>query len=59
MSHFGKVMASEAVILKSLGLRPLALQLHVILQPHPLDHLELGFERVDVLFLVGEDAVRG
>ena len=38
-----------------LVLRRLRLELDVILQPHPLDHLELRFERVDMLLLIVED----
>src|SRR3954463_15530910 len=33
----------------------LAVELDVILQPHPRDHVELALERVDMLFLAGED----
>src|SRR6185312_11012339 len=36
-------------------LRRLRLQLDVILQAHPLDHLELGLEEVDMLLLAGQD----
>ena len=35
----------------------LALQLDVVLQAHALDHLELGLEEIDVLFLTFEDAL--
>ena len=38
-----------------LVLRRLRLELDVILQPHARDHLELLFERVDMLFLIVED----
>ena len=34
----------------------LGLELDVVLQPHPLDHVELLLERVDMLFLVRQDA---
>ena len=32
-----------------------ALQLHIVLEAHPRDHLELGFERVDMLLFIFED----
>src|SRR3546814_19458518 len=32
-----------------LFLRSIRLELDVILQPHPFDHLDLGFQRVDML----------
>ena len=32
-----------------------ALQLHVIFQTHPLDHIKLRFEEIDMLFFIRED----
>lgn len=33
----------------------LTLKLHIIFQTHPLDHVELGFKEINVLFFSVED----
>ena len=40
---------------QALFLGGLGLKLDVVLQAHARDHLELGLERVDMLFLILED----
>ena len=54
----GRASAARSTTRASAGSSPSAgfgLELDVILQPHPRDHLELVFERVDMMFLVLED----
>ena len=53
----GPTMFSRAkrLLNESAGFGRLGIELHVVLQAHPFDHVELRFEELDMLFLAFED----